>query len=388
MLATGNNEQGMSAKDRHPEPEPPEHDEVLLRDPDDDEAPRVEFRRRHVALFLVFIVATLAFLYYVLPQIAGLEDTWQRIERGGDPLWLFVALLCTFGTFAGYVVLFQAVFVKPGSPIDLRASYQITMAGLAATRLFGAGGVGGIALTAWALRRSGMPRREIADETLAFLILLYGIYTLALVVLGLGLRTGILAGPAPFGVTVVPAIFGAIAMAVALMLAWVPTDLQRRLDRAIQGGGRLARIAVRVSNAPAAFSAGLRSALAHVRAGDPALVGSIAFWFFNIAILWASFHAFGHAPSIWVIAMGYWVGMLGNLLPLPGGIGGVDGGMIGAFTAFGVDFGLATVAVLVYRAFAFWLPTIPGAIAYFQLRKTVRRWTLQRREGKLAPAGA
>ena len=38
--------------------------------------------------------------------------------------------------------------------------------------------------------------------------------------------------------------------------------------------------------------------------------------------------------------------MLGNLLPLPGGIGGVDGGMIGAFIAFGVDGGLAVVAVL------------------------------------------
>ena len=44
------------------------------------------------------------------------------------------------------------------------------------------------------------------------------------------------------------------------------------------------------------------------------------------------------------------------------------------FAAFGVDFGLAAVAVLTYRGFAFWLPTIPGAIAYFQLRKTVAKW--------------
>ena len=72
--------------------------------------------------------------------------------------------------------------------------------------------------------------------------------------------------------------------------------------------------------------------------------------------------------------MGYFVGMLGNLLPLPGGVGGVDGGMIGAFIGFGVDDGLAVVAVLTYRAFAFWLPTIPGAIAFFQLRRTVTRW--------------
>ena len=78
-------------------------------------------------------------------------------------------------------------------------------------------------------------------------------------------------------------------------------------------------------------------------------------------------------------------GMLGNLLPLPGGIGGVDGGMIGAFAAFGVAFGLATVAVLAYRAFAFWLPTIPGAIAYFQLRRTVARWREERARGATGP---
>jgi uncharacterized protein (TIRG00374 family) len=373
----------MSATTKHPEGDPPEP-EVDLRDLDEDE-PRLEFNRRNVLLFLVFVVATIAFLYYVLPQLAGLEDTWERIEEG-VPIWLVVALVATVGSFAGYVMLFRAVFVRDGSPIDWRASYEITMAGLAATRIFGAGGAGGIALTAWALRRSGMPRRTVADQMLAFLILQYAVYMLALVVLGIGLRTGVLPGPAPFGVTVVPAVFAAIAIAIAVALAWVPTDLQRRLDGLTQTGGRLARFAQRSANAPAAFSAGLRSAMCHVRNGDPALAGSLAFWGFNIAILWASFHAFGHAPSIWVIAMGYWVGMLGNLLPLPGGVGGVDGGMIGAFTAFGVDFGLATVAVLVYRGFAFWLPTIPGAIAYFQLRRTVQRWSLQRRQRELAAA--
>jgi uncharacterized protein (TIRG00374 family) len=373
----------MSATTKHSEGDPPEP-EVDLRDLDEDE-PRLEFNRRNVLLFLVFVVATIAFLYYVLPQLAGLEDTWERMEQG-DPLWLVVALVATVGSFAGYVVLFRAVFVRDGSPIDWRASYQITMAGLAATRIFGAGGAGGIALTAWALRRAAMPRRTVADQMLAFLILQYGIYMVALVVLGIGLRTGILPGPAPFGVTVIPAAFAAIAIAIAVALAWVPTDLQRRLDHMAQTGGRLARLAQRLANVPAAFSAGLRSAVCHVRNGDPALAGSLAFWLFNIAILWASFHAFGHAPSIWVIAMGYWVGMLGNLLPLPGGVGGVDGGMIGAFSAFGVDFGLATVAVLVYRGFAFWLPTIPGAIAYFQLRRTVQRWSLQRRQRELAAA--
>jgi uncharacterized protein (TIRG00374 family) len=100
----------------------------------------------------------------------------------------------------------------------------------------------------------------------------------------------------------------------------------------------------------------------------------VAWWGFDIATLWACFHAFGASPPKGVIVMAYFVGMFGNTLPLPGGIGGVDGGMIGAFSAFGVDVQVAIVAVLAYRAFSFWLPTLPGAVAYFQLRRTVQQW--------------
>jgi hypothetical protein len=125
---------------------------------------------------------------------------------------------------------------------------------------------------------------------------------------------------------------------------------------------------------PATGASGVRTAIDLVRSNDPYLLGAPAWWGFDICVLWASFHAFGSAPPFPVIVMAYFVGMLGNLLPLPGGVGGVDGGMIGAFAAFGVNFNLAVVAVLVYRAIAFWLPTIPGGIAYFQLRGTVRRW--------------
>lgn len=373
----------MSATVKPPEVDPPEpRDEEL-----DDEAPRLQFTRRSLLVFVLFAVSAVAFLYFVLPQLAGLEDTWRRIEEG-NPWWLALALLFTVLMFGGYVLLFQGIFVRAssrGAPLDLRASYQITMAGLAATRLFAAGGAGGLVLTAWALRRSGMARRTVADKTLAFLVLTYAVYAIALVVGGIGLRVGLFPGPAPFAMTIVPAIVAAVCIAITLLLSRVPPDLQRRVEGMASRNGRLGRIAQRLANAPAAFSAGIREAICHLRSRDPALVGALAFWFFNIAVLWAAFRAFGDAPPTAVIVMAFFVGMLGNLLPLPGGIGGVDGGMIGAFAAFGVDAGLAVVAVLTYRGFAFWLPTIPGAIAYLQLRRTVHRWDEQRR-ARLATA--
>jgi len=70
-----------------------------------------------------------------------------------------------------------------------------------------------------------------------------------------------------------------------------------------------------------------------------------------------------------VLVMGYFVGMLGNLLPLPGGVGGVEGGMIGAFVAFGQPAGMTLVAVLAYRLVSFWLPTVVGGPAYLALRR-------------------
>ena len=342
---------------------------------DDEEMPRLRITRRTLILGTLFIVLALAFLYFVLPQIAGLDDTWHRIEQG-DPWWLALALLFTVLSFGGYVALFQYVYVHAGSRVDLRASYQITMASLAATRLFAAGGAGGIALKAWELRRSGMGRREVADSTIVFLCLTYAVYMAALILVGLGLHIGLLPGPDPFAMTFVPAVFGFVCFAVFLTLALVPTDVELRLrDWALaHQHPRVAQIGTKLATIPATVSTGVRTAIAHVRDGNPSLLGALAYWGFNVAVLWACFRAFGEAPPWPVIIMAYFVGMLGNLLPLPGGVGGVDGGMIGSFAAFGVDFGLAAVAVLTYRGFAFWLPTIPGAIAYFQLRKTVRQW--------------
>jgi len=366
-------------------PEPDEdHDDL------DEAMPRVQVTRRSLILGVLFVVSAVAFLYFVLPQLADLKEDSSRVGEG-NRVWLAVAFVFTLASFGGYVMMFQGVFVRGGARarIDWRASYQITMAGLAATRLFAAGGAGGIALTAWALRRSGMPRRKVADKTLAFLILTYAVYMAALVICGFGLYFDLLPGPAPFAITVIPALFGLAVILLGLGLARVPPDLQRRLEGFATSGGRLARIAQRLANAPAAFSAGMREALCHVRERDPALLGAIAYWGCNIAVLWACFHAFGDPPPLAVIIMGYFVGFLGNLLPLPGGIGGVDGGMIAAFAAFGVPLSLAVPAVLAYRVFTFWLPTIPGAIAYFQLRRTVARWRDERHRGEIpATAGA
>jgi uncharacterized protein (TIRG00374 family) len=226
-----------------------------------------------------------------------------------------------------------------------------------------------------------MRPRVVACRMVAFLVLLYGVYMATFVIDGLGLYLGIFEGPAPFAATVVPAIFGGVVIIVFLAIAFVPGDLERLVGRWTSTDSRFGKTMRRLAALPATAATGIRTAIDLVRSRDPYLFGAIGWWGFDIAVLWACFHAFGHAPPQAVIVMCYFLGMLGNALPLPGGIGGVDGGMIGAFTAFGVNVELSVVSVLAYRAFAFWLPTLPGALAYLQLRKTVHRW----RETDAAP---
>jgi uncharacterized membrane protein YbhN (UPF0104 family) len=238
----------------------------------------------------------------------------------------------------------------------MRASTEITFAGHAATRLFASGGAGGVVLTAWAMRRSGMERADVASRMVTFLVLLYGVYMGALVAGGLGLYLGLLPGGGSFAITVVPAIFGGAVIAIVAAAQWVHP-----------GEGRVRRVLAPVGH-------GVRDARRILRSGNAGLAGALMWWGFDIAVLWACFHAFGAAPSFAVLTVAYFVGMLANTLPLPGGVGGVDGGMVGALIAFGVDPEAALLAVLAYRGFAFWLPIAPGAVAYLGLRRTVARW--------------
>ncbi len=331
------------------------------------------FTRRRVLISALFVISVVALLYLVLPKLLGLRETWSRIQHGNG-WWLALGAVLEVCSFWGYVVLFRAVFARDHPRISWRVSYEITMAGLAATRLFAAAGAGGIALTAWALGRAGFEARVAACRLIAFIALLYGVYMASLVLVGVGLYLGLIPGRHPFAITVVPAIFGAVVIALFLAVSLVPDDFDRLVRRWTAGGGRPSRLVARLAAAPAATATGVRTAIELMRSRDPFLLGAIAWWGFDIAVLWACFHAFGASPPKGVIVMSYLVGMLGNTLPLPGGIGGVDGGMIGAFSAFGINVQVAVVSVLAYRVFAFWLPTLPGGVAYLQLRRTVQRW--------------
>ena len=335
---------------------------------------------KRIAQTLVVVLVLSAAIYVLLPKIIDQEGALNKLGDG-DPIWIAIALAFNLLAFASYVALFRGVVGERVLHLEWRESYQITMAGLAATRLFSAGGAGGIVLTYWALRKAGMSRRESACRMVAFLALLYAVYMLALVIDGILLRTGIFNGASPAGLTIVPAALAGAVMVLFLLVALIPEDIERRLAGFAQGY-RFARFARRLASGPATVATGIRTAIDFARnpsRGGLAVAGAIGFWAANVGILWASFHAFGAEVPLGVVVQGFFVGMVANLFPFaPGGVGAVDAGMIGTFVLFGVSSADVFAAVLTYRLIAFWLPIPPGIVAFIQLRKTVARWEEER----------
>jgi uncharacterized membrane protein YbhN (UPF0104 family) len=341
--------------------------------------------RRRLTFGILLFLALVAAIYVLLPRVVGLDDELARLQ---DAAWYWIAIAITFNVaaFGAYVVLFRGILGgRQASAVrerlDVRASYEITMAGLAATRIFSAAGAGGIVLTYWALRKAGMPRRHSACRMVAFLVVMYSAYAFALIAFGVLLRTGALAGDAPVAGTIVPAGLAGGALLVAGLVALIPDDLERYLS-GLGRKGHLGRVAARLAPVPTTAASGLRMAfdyIRHPRRGALAVVGAVGFWGANIGVLWASFEAFGGDVPFGVLVQAFFVGMAANLIPSPaGGVGSVDAGMIGAFLLFGIPGGIVFPAVLAYRVIAFWLPIPPGVIAFFQLRRTVARWEHER----------
>ena len=345
----------------------------------DDEAPSLFESPRKVALTGLIVLVMFAAIYVLLPKLIGLEDA---VEKMGEGEWQWFAVAVGFNVlaFGSYVALFRGVIGENLVHLDWRESYQITMAGLAASRVLSAGGAGGVVLSYWALRKAGMRRSEAAERMVAFLVLLYAFYVIAVIIFGVLLETGVLAGPNPVSMTIVPAaIAGGIAI-VFLLVMLIPGDLERRLS--LEGNNWASRTALKLSKVPATISTGTRLAFGFVREprqGGLAVLGAIGFWAANIGILWATFMAFGVAVPIGVLVMGFFVGMAANLAPDPAGVGAVDGGLIGSFVIFGESASTVIAAVLVYRLIAFWMPLPPGIVAFLQLRRTVARWEAEGR---------
>ena len=224
------------------------------------------------------------------------------------------------------------------------------------------GGAGGLALGAWILRRGGLPADYIARRTVAFFLITSLANVTFLALGGLALATGLLNGEPVFLLGLLPALAAIAVIALALAAGRLASALRRRSMRA------------RLVAAAGAVGDGVEEALRLLKTGSPEIyLGAAGYMLFDVAMLGVCFAAFGHdVPPAGVLLVAYIIGQLGSLIPIPGGIGGVDGGLIGTLVLYGVDAGDAAVAVIAYRGLLLTIPAALGLPALAVLRRRLR----------------
>jgi uncharacterized membrane protein YbhN (UPF0104 family) len=303
-------------------------------------------------------IAALGVLVAIFLLAPGLGEVRDRLASA-SPGWLALAVAFEALSFTSYVVMFGPIFC---TGLTWRRSWQIGGSELAMGSLVPASGAGGLALGAWVLHRGGMGGERIARRSVAFFLIKSGVNFLAVAVLGAALALGLFGPELSLWLTAFPAAVAALALAAA---AAIP-----RLGPGHPAGPEASRLRRGVRAARLALVDGTAEALQIVRSGNRrVLAGSVGYWAFDNAVLWATFHAFGFSPPLTVILIGYLIGQLGGLLPIPGGIGGIDGGLIGTLIVYGAPAVSAAAAVFAYRLILFWLPLVVGAVAFAALRR-------------------
>jgi uncharacterized membrane protein YbhN (UPF0104 family) len=319
-----------------------------------------ELNSRHLIRRLAALAVLVALVVAAVSSLPGFGALRDRFSHAELALVGLIGLL-KLGSCVSNVVAFRDVFCRR---MNWRFSAELAVSEQATNVLVPTGGAGGLALGAWALRQGGMPTDHIARRSIAFFVLTSIPNFAFAAVLGPLLLTGWFSGQVPIALTLVLSI---AAWATAGMIALLPR-LLARIDAGKAGsgvGGRLRSAAVTLDN-------GIRDTGRLLASGQwQAILGALGYLVFDIAALIAAFAAFGGGVPLAPLIFAYVIGQLGGLIPLPGGVGGTDGGLIGAMVLYGAPLSQAAAAVLAYRLFQLGVPAVLGAIAFIRLRHTL-----------------
>ncbi len=324
-----------------------------------EELPR-EFQPKTLRHRAAQALGALIVLLAVVLFAPGLGEVRDRLADA-SPGWLLLATLLEGLSFGSYVVMFGPIFC---TGLGWRRSWEVGGAELAMGSLVPASGAGGLALGAWVLHRGGMGGERIARRSVAFFLIKSGVNFLAVAVIGTALAVGLVGPDLSLWLTAFPAAMATLAIAFVAVLP--------KLGRGEQLGQAASRPRRALNATRRAVIDGIGEARKILRSRNRrVLAGSFGYWFFDNAVLWATFHAFGMSPPITVVLMGYLIGQLGGLLPIPGGVGGIDLGLFGVLVAYGTSTAGTAAAVFAYHLILFWLPLVVGGIAFAMLRRNM-----------------
>jgi uncharacterized membrane protein YbhN (UPF0104 family) len=304
---------------------------------------RGDVRRRLVTVVLLAVCVGA-----VVVAVPGLRPVVRELKEI-NPGLVGAAVALEVASCVSFVVIFRLFF----GPIPAPVAREMAWSQMGSGALLPGGGVGSLAVGGWLLHLAGMPTRQILQRSSGLFFLTSAINVAVLAGGGLVLLLGIGGGPHDVLRTGLP-----VAVAVGAVI--VVLGLPRVVDRVAGRFSAAAWLGDIGSGIPAARRVLVRP---HWR-----LLGAWGYLLFDIAVLWTALAAVGPAPPVAALAVAYLAGYLPNVLPIPGGVGILDAGLVGALGLYGLPLSHAAAAVLVYHAIAFWIPTLGGMLAYTRLR--------------------
>lgn len=341
------------------------------------------------------VITYAIFLLIIFGIVKLVPKIWQDIKEG-DPLYVALAVPFEILSVGGYIVLFWAVYGAaarllgqgadtPARPLSLKESMQLTTSRLALGDTLPGGGATGFAVQFWALARAGFTAAQISRTTTAFLILSNTVMTVMIMVLGVLIGTGIAGGDLHPAVTWIPAAIAAAVVVVILVFArkgrtFVPPDPGTRPALT----GHFAKLRTMLREVGDRLPPGAYDALRIIR--RPAAIGGmLANPGFDFVAFYLGIAAVTEPIALPVMLLAYFIGQVGSLVPLPGGIGGVQGLAIAVLVAGGMEAHYATAGVLVWTGVALGTQIVWGMWQYFFLRKSLKRWKAEQPPGAADP---
>jgi uncharacterized membrane protein YbhN (UPF0104 family) len=346
-------------------------DQVGLASSQDAPAAGTQARRalsdakHHLRRSALKLVGYLVVAYLVLRLVPTLEQALHSLKNVSVE-WVAGAIALEVLSETGFVVSWRAI-VDPDRLLERdgrgrRMDQRVAWAQLGGGLLVPGGSLGGMGVGGWILHRFGMPTKLIAERQFNLSFLNTAVDALALIIFGLGLATGILAGETNLLLTLLPAALAATGIGLALLVA----------HRASSYAGRLQAKHPKIAGAITTLADAVDDTerLLLQRGSWRCVLGAVAYLGFDVLILWSAFHAIhtDPVPGYAVVVMAYIIGALGGSLPLPASIGTI-GGIAGMLIVYGVAHNPAVAAVLLHQAIGLLVPLVGGGIAYVIIRR-------------------
>jgi uncharacterized membrane protein YbhN (UPF0104 family) len=300
----------------------------------------------------VVTLAAIAVAFLAIPPLAHVP---ARLVTACAK-WIALAAALELLSMLGFVLVFALVF---GRRLGARQRIGAGLRALGAIAVLPAGGLVGPVVAARTAGTQAAPLPALTQSTVALTILTNAPGLLVLGGLGFALWLGWPPG-AHGALLTLPAAGIAVAIAAGGWLVGRPFRPRATPDHQQARSKRRRHL---IATATTCHD-GAVQARRLVSDRNWKLAGAVGYYAFDNAVLWAAFQAYGRGPAISVIVMGYLVGSLGTLLPLPAGIGGVEGGLIGALVLYGAPAAPAAAAVLLYRGISLSLQVGLGALAW------------------------